>query len=205
MPDHPSSDVAFSASVKEQQSQHGSREMYQRMEEHGGFYTEVDDQLAAFIMPLNSFYLGTASAAGQPYIQHRGGPPGFLRILDSKTLGFADFSGNRQYISSGNLAENDKVCLFLMDYVHQRRIKIWGRGRVTTDPAIIAKLMPPNYKARPEQAIIVTIDAWDGNCPQHIPKLVPYANVEKALELVKALEARVVTLEAELKAARKGK
>ena len=165
------------------------------MEAQGGFYTTVDDRLAVFLSHLDSFFLATANAQGQPYIQHRGGPPGFLRILDEKTLGFADYSGNRQYISLGNLAENDRVCLFLMDYVHQQRIKIWGRARVDRDPAVIEKLMPQNYRARPEQAIIVTIEAWDGNCPQHIPHLIPFSELETTR---KSLEKRIAALEAEL-------
>jgi predicted pyridoxine 5'-phosphate oxidase superfamily flavin-nucleotide-binding protein len=202
MNERPSSDVAFTPVVKEIQRQRGSRPTYERMESQGGFYTEVDERLATFIANLNSFYLATANTSGQPYIQHRGGPPGFLHILDKKTLGFADFSGNRQYISMGNLAENDKVCLFLMDYVNQERIKIWGRARVETDPTVIEKLMPVNYRARPEQAIVVTIEAWDGNCPQHIPHLVPYAELEQTRAV---LEKRIAELEAELKEARVGK
>lgn len=187
----PSSDVAFTPAVKAIQEEHGSREGYARMEAEGGFNTEVDDRLSHFLAGLNSFYLSTASKDGQPYIQHRGGPKGFLRILDARTLGFADYSGNRQYISSGNLSENDRVCLFLMDYVHKRRIKIWGRARVEHDPAVIEKLMPSGYRARPEQAMIITIEAWDGNCPQHIPHLVPYEELE-------ALQRRIAQLEAEL-------
>jgi predicted pyridoxine 5'-phosphate oxidase superfamily flavin-nucleotide-binding protein len=165
------------------------------MEEEGGFYTTVDERLARFLSNRNSFYMATANAQGQPYIQHRGGPKGFLRILDEKTLGFADYSGNRQYISLGNLAENDRVCLFLMDYGEQERIKIWGRARVERDAAWIEKLMPENYRARPEQVIIVTIEAWDGNCPQHIPHLVPFAELE---QIRQPLEKRIAELEAEL-------
>jgi len=193
--DHPSSDIAFTPSVKAIQQERGSRANYARMEKEGGFYTQVDERLALFLSGLNSFYLGTANAQGQPYIQHRGGPPGFLRIIDEKTLGFADYSGNRQYISVGNLSENDRVCLFLMDYVHRQRVKIWGRARVEHDPAMIKKLMPEDYRAHPEQAIIITIEAWDGNCPQHIPHLVPYGEVE---ETRKELQSRIAELEVEL-------
>lgn len=196
----PSSDVAFTPAVKDIQQQRGSRSAYARMEAEGGFYTEVDERLAAFIADLNSFYLATANTAGQPYIQHRGGPSGFLHILDRKTLGFADYSGNRQYISLGNLSENDKVCLFLMDYANRERIKIWGRARVETDPVVIEKLTPANYRARPEQAILVTIEAWDGNCPQHIPHLVPYAELEQTRS---TLGKRIAELEAELVEAKK--
>jgi uncharacterized protein len=192
---HPSSDVAFTPAVKAIQEERGSRGNYAKMEAEGGFYTEVDERLARFLSQLNSFYIATANAQGQPYIQHRGGPVGFLRILDQKTLGFADYSGNRQYISLGNLAENDRVCLFLMDYGKQQRIKIWGHARVERDPQWIEKLMPEGYKARPEQAIIITIEAWDGNCPQHIPHLVPFAELEQTRQV---LEKRITELEAEL-------
>jgi predicted pyridoxine 5'-phosphate oxidase superfamily flavin-nucleotide-binding protein len=195
MANKPSSDIAFTPAVKDIQRQRGSRDAYERMEAEGGFFTEVNERLTSFLANLNSFYLATANAEGQPYIQHRGGPPGFLRILDNKTLGFADYSGNRQYISLGNLAENNRVCLFLMDYIHQRRIKIWGRARVERDPAWIEKLMPKDYRAKPEQAILVTIEAWDGNCPQHIPHLVPFAEMER---LRTTLEKRIAELEKRL-------
>jgi hypothetical protein len=194
-PGKPSSDVAFTPAVKDVQAGRGSRDIYARMEEQGGFYTEVDERLAAFLAPLNSFYIATASAGGQPYIQHRGGPPGFLRIVDKTTLGFADYSGNRQYISLGNLTENDRVCLFLMDYVHLRRIKIWGRARVERDPALIEKFMPEDYRARAEQVILIAIEAWDGNCPQHIPHLVPFSDLVKERQI---FEARIAELEAEV-------
>ena len=119
----------------------------------------------------DSAYLATANSAGQPYIQHRGGPKGFIRVLDDKTLGFADFVGNRQYITTGNLAENDRAFLFLMDYAHRRRVKIWGKARVVeNDAELLAKLMPEGYDARPQQPILLTIEAWDVNCPQHIPQ-----------------------------------
>jgi uncharacterized protein len=194
-PLHPSSDVAFTPAVKAIQEERGSRRNYARMEESGGFYTEVDEYLTNFIAPLDSFYLATANKDGQPYIQHRGGPKGFLRILDQHTLGFADFSGNRQYISLGNLTENDRVCLFLMDYERKERVKIWGRARVERDPVWIEKLMPDGYKARPEQVIVITIEAWDANCPQHIPHLVPFAELEQTRQI---LEKRIAGLEAEL-------
>jgi predicted pyridoxine 5'-phosphate oxidase superfamily flavin-nucleotide-binding protein len=168
-----SSDVAFTSAVKAVQTRKGSRAAYARMEERGGWETEITGELADFIGEQNSFFLATASADGQPYIQHRGGPPGFLRVLDATTLAFADYRGNRQYISLGNLAENPKVHLFLIDYATRRRIKIWGEAVVVEDdPALLAELMPEGYDARPEQAIIIHVSAWDENCPQHIPRKV---------------------------------
>ncbi len=168
----PSSDIAFSPSVKAVQQARGSRAGYAKMEQKGGFATTIDEELAEFIAEQRSFYLATANADGQPYIQHRGGPKGFLRVLDEKTLAFADFSGNRQYITTGNLAENPKAMIFLMDYAHRRRVKIWGTARVVEDdPELIAQLMPKDYRARAEAAIIFTIEAIDVNCPQHIPQM----------------------------------
>ncbi|MDB5220814.1 MAG: pyridoxamine 5-phosphate oxidase [Myxococcaceae bacterium] len=170
----PSSDVAFTPAVKAVQTRKGSRNAYAHMENKGGWETEVTAELAEFIAKQNSFFLATASADGQPYIQHRGGPPGFLRVLDATTLGFADFRGNRQYISLGNLAENPKVQLFLIDYATRTRIKIWGEAVVIEDdPELLAELTPKDYDARPEQAIVIHVKAWDMNCPQHIPQLVP--------------------------------
>jgi len=194
----PVSDVAFTPVVKELQTRRGSRPAYERMEATGGWSDRVTPELAEFIATRDSFYLATANAAGQPYMQHRGGPPGFLHVLDEHTLGFADFRGNRQYITTGNLAENDRAFLFLMDYTEQRRIKIWGRARVAmNDPDLVARLMPQGYRARPEQAILLTIEAWDANCRQHIPRLVPEAEVR---ETVAALESRIADLEAQLAA-----
>ena len=127
-------------------------------------------------------YFATASADGQPYIQHRGGPKGFIRVLDKNTLAFADYSGNRQYITQGNLSENNKAHIFLMDYAHRRRVKIWGEARVVDDdPALLQSLMPQGYKARPEQVILFRISAWDTNCPQHIPQKFDAADVAAAL------------------------
>ena len=167
------SDVAFSASVKAVQKRLGSRAAYRRMEQGDGWQTEITAELAAFIAERNSFYMATASADGQPYIQHRGGPKGFLRVLDDKTLAFVDFAGNRQYITLGNLAENDRAFLFLMDYAHQRRVKLWGRARVVENDAdLIAELMPARTAARGERVIVFEVVAWDVNCRQHIPRKV---------------------------------
>ena len=151
--------------------------------------------LAKFIAGMRSFYLATASKDGQPYVQHRGGPPGFLRVIDETTLAFADFAGNRQYITTGNLAENPRAVLFLMDYLHRKRVKIWGQARVIeNDPELIARLFPEDYRARPEAAILFTVEAWDANCPQHIPQMVFAEDVAAAIE---ALNERIAALEAE--------
>lgn len=191
-----SSDVAFTPAVKAIQTRKGSRGRYAEVEENGGWRTDVDGDLAAFLAATNSFYLATASADGQPYIQHRGGPPGFIRILDKRTLAFADFKGNRQYITQGNLSENPHAYIFVMDYVHRRRVKLWGTARIVEDdPALVESLMPSGYRARPEQAIVFTIAAWDTNCPQHIPQKFGAAEVAAALAV---RDGRIAELEAEL-------
>ena len=198
---NPTTDVAFTPAVKAQQSRRGSRAAYARLEERGGWSATITDDLAAFIADRESFYLATANAAGQPYIQHRGGPRGFLRVLDDRTLGFADFRGNRQYITAGNLAENDRAFIFLMDYENRQRIKIWGRARVVDDDtALLARLAPAGYRAKPEQAILFAVEAWDANCPQHIPQLVAAADVARTVE---GLQARIAALEEELATARR--
>ena len=195
-----SSDVAFTPAVKEIQARKGSRDAYARVEQQGGWRTEVDENLTAFLADANSLYFGTASAGGQPYIQHRGGPKGFVKVLDKNTLAFADYSGNRQYITQGNLSENPKAHIFLMDYAHRRRVKIWGEARVVDDdPALLNSLMPGGYRARPEQAVLFRISAWDTNCPQHIPQKFDAADVAAALA---ARDARIGELEAELAALR---
>ena len=194
-----SSDVAFSPAVKAAQDRHGSRESYAKVEARG-WETEVTPKLEAFIAERDSLYLGTASADGQPYIQHRGGPKGFLHALDKRTLAFADFGGNRQYISVGNLDENDKATLFLMDYPTRRRIKLWGRARVVEDdPTLLELLGAPDYAAKPERAIVFSIDAWDVNCPQHITPRYTEEEIKPQLE---QLRARVHELESELARAR---
>lgn len=194
-----SSDIGFTPTVKAIQADKGSRASYARMEEAGSWKTRITPDLAAFIAAQTSVFLATANREGQPYIQHRGGPPGFLRVLDDSTIAFADFAGNRQYITAGNLADNPKAYLFLIDYAHRRRIKIWGEARVVADDAgLVARLMPENYKARPEQAILFTVAAWDANCPQHIPQRFEAADVAAALaerdERIKVLEAEVLAL-----------
>jgi predicted pyridoxine 5'-phosphate oxidase superfamily flavin-nucleotide-binding protein len=190
-----STDIAFSPSVKAVQERRGSRAAYARLEQNGGWDTKIDAVLAKFIAGMRSFYLATASKDGQPYVQHRGGPPGFLRVIDETTLAFADFAGNRQYVTTGNLAENPRAMLFLMDYQHRRRVKIWGQARVIEDdPELIARLFPEDYRARPEAAILFTVEAWDANCPQHIPQMLFAEDVAAAIDV---LEKRIAALEAE--------
>lgn len=196
------SDVAFTPAVKAAQERLGSRASYARMERGRGWSTRIDGELAGFIGAQTSFFLATASASGHPYVQHRGGPPGFLRVLDDHTLGFADFRGNRQYVSVGNLSENPRVQLFLIDFVSRTRVKIWGEGRVIEDdPALLARLTPAGYDAVPERAIVVDVSAWDANCPQHIPQRFEAGDVERALA---ARDARIAELEAELERVRSG-
>lgn len=167
---HYSSDVAFTPTVKALQARKGSRRAYASLEERGAWKASITPELAAFIAAQTSVFIGTANTDGQPYIQHRGGPPGFLRVLDDKTIGFADFVGNRQYITQGNLADNPKAHLFLIDYAQRQRVKIWGEARVVEDAELTAKLMPDGYNARAEQTILFTVSAWDTNCPRHIPQ-----------------------------------
>jgi len=189
------SDLAFTPSVKAFQTRRGSREAYGRMEANGSWETRVSPDLAIFIEAQTSVFLGTANTEGQPYIQHRGGPPGFLRVLDDQTIGFADFRGNRQYITLGNLADNPKALLFLIDYTTRKRVKIWGEAWVVEgDAELTARLMPSGYKARPEQVILFSVLAWDANCPQHIPQRLDAAAVSAALA---ERDQRIAALEAE--------
>jgi uncharacterized protein len=191
-----SSDIAFTPTVKDIQSRKGSRRGYARMEEGGSWETTITPELAGFIEKQTSIFLATANGEGQPYIQHRGGPAGFLRVLDEKTIAFVDFAGNRQYITQGNLAENPQAYLFLIDYAQRRRIKIWGNARVIEgDAELTARLMPGGYKARAEQVILFNVSAWDSNCPQHIPQRFEAADVAAALA---ERDKRIEELEAEL-------
>ena len=189
------SDVAFTSAVKDVQSRLGSRNGYANMERGRGWANTITNDLRAFIARRDSFYLGTASGDGQPYIQHRGGPPGFLKVLDEQTLAFADFSGNRQYISLGNLSENTQAFIFLMDYANQRRVKIWGTAEVVEgDPALLKRLADPEYAGNPQRAFVFHVEAWDVNCPQHIPRL--YTEAQIAPQVVE-LQNQVAALEAE--------
>lgn len=196
------SDIAFTSAVKAAQEARGSRRNYQRMAEKRDWAVEITDDLAAFVAARDSFYLGTASAAGRPYIQHRGGRPGFLKVLGPRILGFADFSGNRQYISVGNLAENDRAFLLLMDHAARRRVKVWGRAWVVEDdPDLLIRLSDPDYPGRPERAIIFEAEAWDVNCPQHI---VPRYTEDQVGSIVADLRARIAELEGEVARLRDG-
>jgi predicted pyridoxine 5'-phosphate oxidase superfamily flavin-nucleotide-binding protein len=195
------SDVAFTPTVKAIQNRKGSRQGYASMEERGSWETRITPDLAEFIGGQTSVFLGTASADGQPYIQHRGGPPGFLEVIDDRTLGFADFAGNRQYITLGNLTENPKAFLFLIDYMNRRRVKIWGEARVIEDdPELIKKLKPDGYRARVEQVILFTVSAWDSNCPQHIPQRF---EAEEVKALLAERDKRIEDLTKELDRLRK--
>jgi len=187
-----SRDIAFSPAVKAAQARQGSGGRY----EEGGFQGDITPELAAFLAERDSFYLGSASADGRPYIQHRGGPKGFLRVLGPRQLAFADFAGNRQYITLGNLAENDRVFLFLMDYALRQRVKVWGRARaVEEDPALLAALAVPGYRARVERALVIEVEAWDLNCRQHILPRFDEATVGRVVE---KLTGRIAELEAEV-------
>ena len=191
------SDIAFTPAVKAVQAAKGSRESYAKAERRG-WRTRVTPDLAEFLSGLDMFYLGTASAEGQPYVQYRGGPPGFLKVIDERTLGFADFGGNRQYITLGNLSENPKAFLFLMDYANRQRVKLWRRARVVDDdPALLERLADPSYPGKVERAILFEIEAWDVNCPQHIHRRFPEREVAPVIE---RLQARVRELEEKLRA-----
>jgi len=203
MRQRPASDVAFTPAVKKIQDRLGSRRGYARMEEGRGWKRTVTDDLARFIAERDSFYLGTATGDGQPYIQHRGGKRGFLKVLDESTLAFADFVGNRQYISMGNLSENDRAFIFLMDYANRQRIKIWGRAEfVEDDPGLLQRLADTDYDGRPERALVFHVEAWDANCPQHITPRFTQDDLEPALRELeqrnRTLQQRVDYLEAKI-------
>lgn len=188
------SDIAFTPAVKAMQEEKGSRESYARMERGREWRTTVTPDLAEFIADLDMFYLGTASAAGQPYIQYRGGPPGFLKAIDGRTLGFADFGGNRQYVTLGNLSENPRAFLFLMDYENSRRVKVWGTARVVEgDAALEAKLRGPAYPAEAGRVILFAVEAWDVNCPQHIHQRFSQRQLAPVID---QLRSRIAELEA---------
>jgi uncharacterized protein len=190
------SDIAFTPTVKALQQRKGSRHGYARMEQNGGWETRITPDLREFIAAQTSIYLATANAEGQPYIQHRGGPAGFLRVLNDHTLTFVDYAGNKQFITSGNLSDNPKAHLFLMDYAQRQRIKIWGEAQVfEANTTLLEQLMPKDYQAKPEQVIVFTVTAWDANCPQHIPVRMEASDVQQALV---ERDARIRELEAQL-------
>src|SRR5215813_2747415 len=188
------SDIVFPAAARRAQAERGSAHAYEKRIA-AGFPDRVTPELAAFITELDTAFLATVSADGAPYIQHRGGPKGFIKVIDDRTLAFADYAGNRQYITISNLAGNDRAYLFLLDFAARRRIKIWGRACVVDDdPALLAHLVDPGYRARPERAILFTVESWDVNCSQHITARFTESEVEEATA---ALRDRIAALEAE--------
>jgi predicted pyridoxine 5'-phosphate oxidase superfamily flavin-nucleotide-binding protein len=189
-------EIAFTPQVQAAQEQRGSRQSYERYIAKGPDNDSITSKLEEFIAQLDGFYLGTVSSNGYPYIQFRGGPSGFLKVLDQKTLGFADFSGNVQYITVGNLSGNNKAFLFLMDYRHRKRIKIWGRAEYVEDnPALIERLRDSDYSAEVQGAILFHVEATSENCPQHIP--IRYSETEVAA-MMAPLQARIAELEQQL-------
>ena len=191
----PISDIAFTPSVKAVQEKHGSRSAYSKMEQRGGWTAVVTPELSEFIGRRDSFYLGTATADGQPYIQHRGGPRGFLKVLDEHTLAMADYVGNSQYISLGNMSENNKAFIFLMDYPNRKRIKIWGTAEFVEDDAdLLQRVTDADYKARPQRVLLFHVKAWDLNCNLHIRQRFTEEEMEPAVE---KLQQRIQELEAE--------
>ena len=190
----PISDIAFTPAVQAAQEARGSRNAYAKMEQRGGWNDTVTPGLAEFIAERESLYLGTASADGQPYIQHRGGPRGFLKVVDEKTLAMADYAGNSQYISLGNLDENPKAFIFLMDYPNQHRIKIWGTAEfIEDDPELLDRVTDRDYKARPKRVLVFHLKAWDVNCTQHIQQRY---TAEEMQPMVEELRHRIAELEA---------
>jgi predicted pyridoxine 5'-phosphate oxidase superfamily flavin-nucleotide-binding protein len=190
------SDIAFTPAVKAIQDEQGSRQSYARMERSHGWQTTITPELAEFVAGLDMFYLGTANAAGQPYIQYRGGPPGFLKVIDEQTLAFADFGGNRQYITVGNLSENPKALIFLMDYANGQRVKLWGTAKVIdNDPELLEKLRDPGYSGKVERAILFHLEAWDVNCSQHIHQRY---SARQMAPVIEKLQERIRELETEL-------
>lgn len=188
------SDIVFTPAARRAQAKRGSEKIYAK-KSAAGFPDRVTPDLAGFIAELDTAFLATVSAEAAPYIQHRGGPKGFIKVIDDKTLGFADFAGNRQYITISNLEQNDRAFLFLLDFANRQRIKLWGRARVVEDdPALLAKLVDQGYRARPERAILFTIDAWDINCSQHITERYTVSEIELATN---GLRERIAALEAE--------
>lgn len=198
MTDHPD-DAAYTDAIRAVQQRLGSRTINEHMSQDRAERTTVTPDLAAFIERMDMLYLGTASQAGRPYIQYRGGPVGFLKVVDERTLGFADYAGNRQYISLGNLAENPQAFIFLMDYVNAQRVKLWGTARVVEDDhALLQRLADPGYRGKPERVILFTIAAWDPNCPRHIHQRYPAAVIAP---MIQQLQSRVAALEERLRAA----
>ena len=184
----------FTTAAQQAQAERGSAKAYERRMAEG-FPDRVTPELAKFIAEQDTAFLATASADGAPYLQHRGGPKGFIKVIDDKTLGFVDYRGNRQYLSLANLSENDRAFLFLLDPARRQRIKLWGRARVVeNDPALVERLSDEGYKARPERVILFTIEAWDVNCSSHIVTRFTEAEVEQAFA---AVQEKISDLQAE--------
>ncbi len=191
------SDIAFTAAVKAIQTRKGSRNNYARMERGEGWQTTVTPELAEFLADLDMFYLGTSNSQGQPYIQYRGGAPGFLKVLDEHTLGFADFGGNSQYITLGNLSENPQAFVFLMDYSNSRRVKLWGTAKVVEGDRILEdRLRMSDYPGKAERVILFTLVAWDVNCQQHIHHRFSERQIAPVIQ---QLQSRIADLESEVK------
>jgi hypothetical protein len=168
---HKSSDILFTDSVKQAQARYGSREQMERLQQHGAANDALTEAERDFIQARDGFYLATVSESGWPYVQHRGGPAGFVRVLDGKTLGYADFRGNRQYVSTGNITHDDRVSLFFMDYANRARLKLLGHARIVDardEPDLVARLAVPGYPARVERAVLITVESYEWNCHQHI-------------------------------------
>ena len=194
-------DITATRSVRAAQAANGSRDMWEHFKGHRTFDQFTDNE-AAFIAERDSFYVATVSESGWPYVQHRGGPPGFLKVLDEKTLGFADFRGNLQYISLGNVTADDRVALILVDYPNRARLKILAHMEVrdlTAEPDLAARLALPGYKAQLERAFLLHLETFDWNCPQHITPRYTMADIEVA---VSQLQTRIAALEAENQALR---
>lgn len=199
---HRFAELAFTDNVRALQAADGSRNSYLRMEEGPDVNDRLGERETDFIVARDSFYMATAGETGWPYVQHRGGPPGFLSVLDDRTLAFPDFRGNRQFISAGNLRHDDRVSLILMDYPNRQRLKLLGRAGVSDDPAVLEKLALPDYRARIERAFVIRLEAFDWNCPQHIAPR--YTDTE--LEALAApLRERIAVLEAQLAAPRENR
>jgi predicted pyridoxine 5'-phosphate oxidase superfamily flavin-nucleotide-binding protein len=194
---HKFSEIAFTPTIKKAQERNGSRRSYARLEEGEAHHDRLGAGEAAFISERDSFYMATVSETGWPYIQHRGGPAGFVRILDDKTIGFADFAGNRQYVSVGNLQSDDRVSMFFMDYPNQTRLKLLGRVRLIEagEAKLLEQLQVPDYRARVERGMIITMEGYDWNCPQHITPRFTQAQV---LSMAAPLRDRVAELESAL-------
>jgi uncharacterized protein len=184
---HKFAEIAFTPTVKTEQDRSGSRRSYARMEQGSDHHDKLGPNEAAFIAERDSFYMATVSETGWPYIQHRGGPAGFVRVLDEKTIGFADFAGNRQYVSVGNMQNNDRVSLFFMDYPNRTRLKLLGRVRLvgSDDSKLFEQLKLPDYRARVERGMVITIEGFDWNCPQHITRRFTEKQVVKMMALLK--------------------